>query len=567
MSRKIKGLFLNTAEAKCSIYESGKMSYDCLVLSDSYLLDYQEIDENNRKILGDYDFYIFNYHQLTMGWLDLNFIKKMSGFKAVIVLEVEINNPFCLCPDNIFDAYLVLDPTIQSIKKYVYAFPRPLENVQNTNIHLKESLTPIIGSFGFYGNGKGFDNLINAVNKEFDEAIIRINTLNPDWGGDSKKFNEYIDYLNNYPTKEKVRVVVTTHNFNKEELANWCAENTLNAFFYNRHGHGLSATTDQAIASGKPLSVSTGYTFRHIHQFIKPYPFVDLRESIKNGSAVIKKIQEEWSQKSFVEKFEKVLKENDVYLDRHTKNIKITLPMKKKVIIIKILKKIIPPYIINFVSKKRKTMAEKGKKIIIYLIQNTLGKKIKISFSLLDVFIHPALHSYSKFQEDMFIDYLLGGKEFGFYIDIQPKDYIIDNDTNKFYKRGWRGLNVISDSKVVEVFNRFRLRDINLKIEINNKKEISSNLLSKIFIENLNTDIDFMSLASNIALGFLKSNDWHRFRPKIIIVKCDNSFEVIRFFMENNDYMYIYNNNSNAFFIDKFTKDGDILKNIVWATK
>ena len=199
MSRKIRGLFLNTSNAKCSIYESGKMSYACLKLSNTYSLDYLEVSKKNRTIPGTYDFYIFNYHNIAMSWLNLNCIKKLPGFKAVIVLEVNINDPFSLCPNNIFDAYLVLDPTIQSMDKKVYAFPRPLENNYNHIIDSKEPLVPTFGSFGFFqGDAKGFDKLIEAVNKEFDEAIVKINVLNPDWADDDKEFTNLINYLKNY---------------------------------------------------------------------------------------------------------------------------------------------------------------------------------------------------------------------------------------------------------------------------------------------------------------------------------------------------------------------------------
>ena len=36
---------------------------------------------------------------------------------------------------------------------------------------------PIIGSFGFATLGKGFELVVDAVNKEFDEAVVRISML------------------------------------------------------------------------------------------------------------------------------------------------------------------------------------------------------------------------------------------------------------------------------------------------------------------------------------------------------------------------------------------------------
>ena len=91
---KLKGLFLNTAKANCSIYESGRMCYNCMILSNNYSLDYQEIDECSRDISVDYDFFVFNYHNVTMGWLDTKCVKQLPGLKLTIVLEVAPNNPF-----------------------------------------------------------------------------------------------------------------------------------------------------------------------------------------------------------------------------------------------------------------------------------------------------------------------------------------------------------------------------------------------------------------------------------------------------------------------------------------
>ena len=91
MSKKLRGLFLNTEKAICSIYESGKMCYECLIQSEYYSMDYIEISSKNREISLDYDFYIFNYHWIQMSWLDTKSIRQLPGFKVTIVLEMSQN--------------------------------------------------------------------------------------------------------------------------------------------------------------------------------------------------------------------------------------------------------------------------------------------------------------------------------------------------------------------------------------------------------------------------------------------------------------------------------------------
>jgi len=317
-----RGIFINPTEAKCSIYESGRMMYKALLLSDKYELDYIEVDKNKRSIPDTYDFYIFNYHHTTMGWLDTKCVRLLPGIKITFVLEVVPNNPFVLCPSEDFDAYCVLDPTMNievclSMKKRtVYAFPRPLE-LPIKSTQYQEPTVPVIGSFGFATHGKGFERVVDAVNKEFDEAIIRINipvgtyTLN-NIAGD-------IEELCKKTAKKGIQVVFTQNFMSKEELIEWCGQNTLNCFLYDRNMPGLAATTDQAISSGRPLAVSENVTFRHIIEYIKPYPHRTLKESIEVSQSEVLRMQKNWAPANFAKRFEQVLADYNIYHNVKTK--------------------------------------------------------------------------------------------------------------------------------------------------------------------------------------------------------------------------------------------------------
>ena len=310
----LNGIFLNTAEAQCSIYESGKMIYEALKLSQAYQLDYLEISSDNRIISREYDFYAFNYHCSTMSWLNTSCVKLLPGLKLVFVLEILPNDPFVHCPKEDFDVYCVLDPTIKINDKRVYAFPRPLEALEPL-IQYQDTEIPIIGSFGFATVGKGFELLVDAVNKEFEQAIIRINVPSSTyadlsyWHLQRKNYAQYIEYLCKQIAKPSIEIQFTRDFMTKQELINWCASNTLNVFFYNRNQPGLSATTDQAIVSGRPLAVSANETFRHILEYLKPYPTQSLKESIALSQPKVLKMREDWSPINFAIRFEEVLKD------------------------------------------------------------------------------------------------------------------------------------------------------------------------------------------------------------------------------------------------------------------
>jgi hypothetical protein len=307
---KLRGLFINPAKANCSIYESGRMMYECLVLSDKYELDYQEVNEDLRTIPGSYDFYAFNYHHMTMGWLDTSSVRKLPGVKLTFVLEVAPNDPFVLCPAKDFDAYCALDPTMNIADKRVYAFSRPLEIPNNVTLY-RERPMPVIGSFGFATMGKGFELVVDAVNKEFDEAVIRINMPYATYADNN--YALYLKDLCEKTAKDGVRVVVTHDFMTKGELIEWCGQNTLNCFLYNRNMPGLSATTDQAISSGRPLAVSENNTFRHITAYIKPYPYRSLKESIATSQIEVMQIQQEWAPKIFAKRFEQLLSDFNIF--------------------------------------------------------------------------------------------------------------------------------------------------------------------------------------------------------------------------------------------------------------
>ena len=328
-TRKLRGIFINPTKANCSIYESGRMMYDCLVQSDKYELDYLEVDESKRNVPDNYDFYAFNYHHITMGWLDTRFVRELPGLKLTFVLEVSPNNPFVFCPAKDFDVYCALDPTMNIPDKKVYAFPRPLE-VPDKVIPYHKQPVPVIGSFGFAAPGKGFEHVVDAVNKEFDEAIIRINMPFVTYADDSfwyvhkQNYAEYLTELCKKTAKKGVQVKVTRDFMSKAELIEWCSQNTLNCFLYNRNSPGLSATTDQAISSGRPLAVSENDTFRHITAYVKPYPKRSLKESIAMSQAEVFQIQREWAQAKFALKFEQVLSDFNLFSTPEANRVEVT---------------------------------------------------------------------------------------------------------------------------------------------------------------------------------------------------------------------------------------------------
>jgi len=177
--------------------------------------------------------------------------------------------------------------------------------------------------------------------------------------------------------------------------------------------------------------------------------------------------------------------------------------------------------------------------------------------------------SYSQEGEDMILRRIFDGKRKGFYVDIgahHPKRF---SNTYYFYRQGWLGINIDAAPGSMRAFNKDRPADINIEAPISREKQtltfymfdepalngfskrlseqrstsgqackiiraidLETFTLSEILAKHLPNGqlIDFMSIdVEGLDYDVLLSNDWNRFRPKIILVEILNgSLEDLR---------------------------------------
>lgn len=171
--------------------------------------------------------------------------------------------------------------------------------------------------------------------------------------------------------------------------------------------------------------------------------------------------------------------------------------------------------------------------------------------------------SYAIQGEDLILRELFEYAKSGFYVDVGAHHPFRFSNTYLFYKVGWRGLNIDAMPNSMKLFNRFRPRDINiecgvafngggsmiyysfnepalngfspiLKTKYDNHPlyrlidEISVPVrsLESILDEYLpqETHIDFLSVdVEGLDLEVLKSNNWDKYRPKVVVVECWDS--------------------------------------------
>lgn len=178
-------------------------------------------------------------------------------------------------------------------------------------------------------------------------------------------------------------------------------------------------------------------------------------------------------------------------------------------------------------------------------------------------------HAYSQEGEDLVVFRLLALDQFprvGFYVDVGAHHPFRYSNTQYFYERGWRGINIDATPGGMSAFKSARPLDTNLEIaiaekertltfyefsspELNsfnkelsearaavpgckiiNTRSVQTRSLKSILEEHLpvGKQIDFLSIdVEGLDLEVAHSNDWQKFRPLLVLVE-DSSISSLR---------------------------------------
>jgi FkbM family methyltransferase len=169
---------------------------------------------------------------------------------------------------------------------------------------------------------------------------------------------------------------------------------------------------------------------------------------------------------------------------------------------------------------------------------------------------HP---TYSHWGEDRVVMFLLNDKRDGFYVDVGCYHPVLYSNTKLLFDAGWKGVNIDPNPFMIDEFKKARPNDVNLHLAVSDVAGVeidfflfdrwaSSNTassdfartvttsqnvpvrqtlrvkcetLQKIFTEHcIGRTIDFLNVdVEALDLKVLVSNDWERFRPKVVAVE------------------------------------------------
>lgn len=190
---------------------------------------------------------------------------------------------------------------------------------------------------------------------------------------------------------------------------------------------------------------------------------------------------------------------------------------------------------------------------------------------------------FSQWGEDVILAELFRREERGCYVDVGCFDPRLISNTYLLYLRGWRGLNIDPNARVIRRFDRARPDDTNLQVAVSTTRGqvpfrfdgaysgivpqrsagqrlgpvewVDAYPLRDLLEAYLpEADIDLLDVdCEGHDLEVLRSNDWDVFRPRVVLVEVQ-SIELergIRAFMRSNGYhLLIGMKNSRVFVVN-----------------
>jgi hypothetical protein len=332
MNKKI--LFVSHKKAQCGVYEFGKSITDVLQYSRQYQFVRVEcsslaelrtaISENTPAGI------IYNYHPSVLPWVATQIAPKLfrSNIASIQIPQIGIVHEitqyvantatnyrntflpagFSRLINSLFDFYIAPDPTLLLKNPYVYKTGRLIPSYQN---NFSIPLKPVIGSFGFGTPNKGFEKIVQLVQREYDEAVIRFNIPDADFAGKNEvNAGTIAGKCKALIIKPGIGLIITHDFLDNKTLLDFLAQNTINVFLYeDKCSRGLSSAIDNAMAVQRPVAVSDGVMFRHLFD-VEPSVCVtknNLRTIIQNGFAPLQRHYSEWNAQNFLWEYERIL--------------------------------------------------------------------------------------------------------------------------------------------------------------------------------------------------------------------------------------------------------------------
>lgn len=193
--------------------------------------------------------------------------------------------------------------------------------------------------------------------------------------------------------------------------------------------------------------------------------------------------------------------------------------------------------------------------------------------------------SYAQNREDMIIEAFFEDVKRGFYVDIGANHPTYHSVTKIFYDKGWRGINVEPNSRLINLLEQQRPRDVNLQLGIADKEgrltireyegwysglstfskemqlenkdvaeyrdvEVDITTLEKLFEQNKVDKIQFMKVdVEGYEYNVLVGNNWSKYRPELLCIEANHAFKDWHSLVEKVGYKKVFFDGLNEYYL------------------
>lgn len=308
-------------KAACGIGLMGDVTGRTLLEHPEFQFDMLYADDittvHQKVIQFEPEVIIYNYAPGTTPWMDnpalRNPFPKIKHVRIMHDMHQGIADTYD--PNQNFGWQYIIadDPTVIGNDR-VFSTNRLLPGI--STVDYVEPKKPIIGFQGFGPPHKGIARLAHQVQKEFDEATLRLHI----------PFGFYEDQLygrkgsNALARAEEVRqiikkpgidVIITHDLLNTQEIINLLAQNTINCYLYDyQDGCGLASSPDYALAAKRPIAITRSHQMRNFWD-LTPSILIEnssLKQIIANGTEPLEPLYKAYSRESVFNDYTRVLK-------------------------------------------------------------------------------------------------------------------------------------------------------------------------------------------------------------------------------------------------------------------
>lgn len=200
--------------------------------------------------------------------------------------------------------------------------------------------------------------------------------------------------------------------------------------------------------------------------------------------------------------------------------------------------------------------------------------------------------SYSANHEDVILNRVFGDRSRGFYIDVGAAHPLFENDTKALYDRGWRGINIEPNVAFFQALSAARQEDRNINAAVSDssgeiayhevkgtglstcdadeadraadkgfevvRHMVAAVTLRAVLEETTPPAIDLLKVdVEGFELRVLQSNDWDRFRPKVVVVEATypesprRRDDGVRAYLIKQGYNQVYFDGLNDYYVEQ----------------